>query len=48
MLVSPPNDFFQSIAVGSSHQPATSFILPGDHTDSEFSFNEISGHSIQV
>jgi len=36
------NDFFQNIAVGSSHQPATSFILPDDDTDSGFSFNEIS------
>ena len=34
------NDFFQNIAVGSSHQPATSFILLDDDTD--FSFNEIS------
>jgi len=37
------NDFFQNIA---SHQPATSFILPDDDTDSGFSFNEISEDTV--
>jgi len=33
------NNFFQTIAVSrSSHQPATSFILPDDDTDSGLTF----------
>ena len=36
------NDFFQSIAVISSHQSTTSFILPDDDADSAFSFDEVS------
>ena len=34
------NDFFQNIAVCSSHQSATSFILPNN--DAHSSFDEIS------
>jgi len=36
------NDFFRNIAVSSSHQSATSFILPDDDADSAFSFDKIS------
>ena len=42
------DDFFQNIAVGPSHQPATSFILPDDDTDWVFLYWDISGHSIQT
>ena len=35
------NNFFQNVTVTPSHQPASSFSLPADNTDSSFSFNDI-------